>query len=177
MVEETTFDKLKKGLFEMLRGYPNYSYFGKIEYFLQDGGQSPLADTETALKVLKKHDIIEFASKEEESKLTEQLPKEIRAQIKASGKKVIWYRLASKGIDLAVSLMNVDYSKKITEYNEELSKYQKEILNYARETQEFNRRTQILTIIMVVLTAGLFIVGICQLFFKLPVIDILSFFR
>ena len=163
MLEETTFEKLKKGLLEMLRGYPHYSYFGKIEYFLQDGGRSPLADTETALEVLKKHDIIEFASKDEESKLNEQLPKEIKAQIKSSGKKVIWYRLASKGIDLAVSLMNADYSKKITEYNEELSNYQKEILRYSRETQEYNWRIQILTIIMAIFTIGVFGIGLLQL--------------
>jgi len=37
MEGETTFKKLKKGLLELLRGYPNYMFFGKIEFYLKDG--------------------------------------------------------------------------------------------------------------------------------------------
>ena len=169
MEEETTFEKLKKGLLELLRGYPNYIFFGKIEYYLQDGKVLSGIDTKFTLKILKKHNIIEFASKEEANKLNKKLTSEQWAQIKAQGKKQpTWYRLAPKGIDLAISLIN-------KEHNERIANYQKEVLRYARETQKFNVRTQILTIIMVILTAGLFTFGIIQLFFKLPIIDIISF--
>jgi len=30
MAEETTFENLKKGLLELLRGYPSYRFFGKM---------------------------------------------------------------------------------------------------------------------------------------------------
>jgi|SRR3989338_5386080 len=165
MEEETTFEKLKKGLFELLRGYPEYMFFGKIEYYLQS--------SQSSLKILEKDGIIEFASKKESKKLNEKLTPEQRVKLKAEGKKEpIWYRLASKGIDLAVSLTNADYSKKITEYNEELSRYQKEVLRYAKETQKFSRITQILTIIMVIFTIGVFFIGFAQLiltYFQNPI--------
>jgi len=154
--ETTTFEKLKKGLFELLRGYPNYRFFGKIEYYLQS--------SQSSLNVLEKDGIIEFASQKEAKELNEKLTPEQRAQLKADGKKgPIWYRLASNGIDLAVSLMNADYSKKITEYNEKISNYQREVLRYTRETQKLNRRTQILTIIMVIFTIGVFCIGLFHL--------------
>jgi hypothetical protein len=34
MVEDTTFRKLKKALLEMLRGYPEYGFYGKLDFFL-----------------------------------------------------------------------------------------------------------------------------------------------
>ncbi len=40
MEEETTFDNLKKGLLELIKGYPDYVYFGKFEYFLKKGKSS-----------------------------------------------------------------------------------------------------------------------------------------
>ena len=40
MKDETTFRKLKKALIEMLRGYPEYGYYGKVEYFLETKNKS-----------------------------------------------------------------------------------------------------------------------------------------
>ena len=37
MKEETTFRSLKKALLELLRGYPDYVFWGKIESYLKSG--------------------------------------------------------------------------------------------------------------------------------------------
>ena len=100
------------------------------------------------MKVLKKHNIIEFASKEEEGKFTEQLSKEIKAQIKASGKKIIWYRLAPKSIDLAMSLINLEHSKKVSKY--------------AQETHYFTQTLIWFTKILVVITIGMLLFAFVQ---------------
>jgi len=61
IAEETTFKKLKKALLEMLRGYPEHAYYGKLEYFLKTG--------ENAINVLQKHEVIEELTKQEVNKL------------------------------------------------------------------------------------------------------------
>ena len=124
--EKTTFEKLKKGLLELLRGYPNYTFFGKIEYYLQDGKVLSGIDTEFTLKILKKHNIIEFASKEEVKKLNEQITQKQFEQLKAEGKKEpIWYRLAPRGIDLAIAMINLDFSGKMEKYSKETNIFTK----------------------------------------------------
>ena len=103
MAEETTFRKLKKALLELLRGYPSYRFFGKIESYLKESHSS--------LSILKKDGIIEFASKKECEELNLKLTPEQWTQLKAEGKKEpIWYRLASKGVDLAISMINLEHS-------------------------------------------------------------------
>jgi len=135
MEEETTFEKLKKGLLELLRGYPSYRYFGKIEYYLKESHSS--------LEVLDKDGIIEIASKKESKELNKKLTPEQWTQLKAEGKEEpVWYRLSSKGVDLAISMINQDHSYRI--------------LYFAEETHKFNKWIKWLTI-------GLFIIGFAQL--------------
>jgi hypothetical protein len=143
MVEETTFEKLKKGLLELLRGYPSYRFFGKIEYYLKE--------SKSSLEVLKEDKILEFASKKESKELNKKLTPEQWAMLKAEGKKEpIWYRLSSKGVDLAISLINLDHSEKM--------------LSYTKETDFFNRLIIHLTKITLILTALTIIFGLAQLF-------------
>lgn len=135
MVEETTFEQLKKGLLELLRGYPSYIFFGKIESYLKE--------SKSSLKVLENDGIIEFASKRESNELNKKLTQEHWNMLRAEGKKEpLWYRLASKGVDLAISMVNQDNANKV--------------LFYAEETHKFNRWIRWLTI-------GLFIIGLSQL--------------
>ncbi len=141
MAEETTFENLKKGLLELLRGYPSYRFFGKIESYLKE--------SQSSLRVLKKDGIIEFASKKECKELNKKLTPEQRKQLRAEGKKEpIWYRLASKGVDLAISMISQESSKRI--------------LKYAEETHYFSRVLIWLTYLIALLTFGLFIYGFFQ---------------
>ena len=137
MAEETTFRKLKKALLELLRGYPSYRFFGKIESYLKESHSS--------LSILKKDKIIEFASKKECEELNLKLTPEQWAQLKAEGKKEpIWYRLAPKGIDLAISMINLEYSERVIEHS-------KQTLNYSKEMRFFT----ITIIVLGILTLGL----------------------
>jgi len=137
MAEETTFRKLKKALLELLRGYPSYRFFGKIESYLKESHSS--------LSILKKDGIIEFASKKECEELNLKLTPEQWAQLKTEGKKEpIWYRLAPKGIDLAISMINLEYSERVIEHS-------KQTLNYSKEMRFFT----ITIIVLGILTLGL----------------------
>ena len=141
MPEETTFDKLKKGLLELLRGYPDYMFFGKIEYYLQS--------SQSSLKILGEDGIIEFASKKQAKELNKKLTQEQKERLKAEGKKEpVWYRLAPKGIDLAMSLINLEHGKKVSQYTQ--------------ETHYFTRVLIWLTHIIALLTFGLFLFGFFQ---------------
>lgn len=128
MVEETTFRRLRHALLELLRGYPSYRFFGKIESYLPESKYS--------LQTLKEDGIIEFAPKEESQALNKELTEEQWAQLRAEGKKEpIWYRLSPNGINLAISMINLDH---------------------AQETRKF-------TIAVIVLTVLTFLLGINQL--------------
>lgn len=133
---ETTFGKLKKGLLELVDGYPDYMFFGKIEYFL--------GTRETSIKVLAKDGIIQLASKKEEQELNKKLTQQQLDLLKKEGKTKpdYWYRLTAKGVDLANSMMGLQQSGRV--------------LYYAQETHKFNRWIKWLTI-------GLFSIGITQL--------------
>ncbi|MFA5020131.1 MAG: hypothetical protein WC533_03465 [Candidatus Pacearchaeota archaeon] len=149
MTEPTTFRKLKKALLELLRGYPSYRFFGKIESYLKESRSS--------LSVLGKDRIIEFASKEESKELNKKLTLEQWSQLRAEGKtEPIWYRLAPRGVDLAISMINLEYSERVLKYSETMRK---------------------LTILIIILTFLTLIFGLIGIFTKLPIIDILSFFR
>lgn len=93
--EETTFKKLKKALLEMMKGYPEFGYFGKVEYFLKT--------REKAVDVLLKHKIIEELPKNEVVKLS----------VPENQKEYRWYRLKPRGVDLAISMINLEHSEKM----------------------------------------------------------------
>jgi len=107
MVEETTFEKLEKALLELLRGYPDYVFYGKIEYFLDAG--------ETSVEILKRHKIIEKIPREEVEYYIEKMPLEERQRILLLPERdrFRWYRLNARGVDLAISMINLKYSKKV----------------------------------------------------------------
>ncbi|MDD5012585.1 MAG: hypothetical protein PHQ66_03000 [Candidatus Nanoarchaeia archaeon] len=146
MVEqETTFRRLKYALLELLRGYPIYRFFGKIESYIRESNSS--------LEVLKKDGIIEFASKTESGELNKKLTPEQWEMLKAEGKEEpVWYRLAPRGIDLAISMINLEYSKKINAYSE--------------QTLCYNERMEILTFAMIIFAAASTILSILALFLQ-----------
>ncbi|MEK6912969.1 MAG: hypothetical protein AABX26_03380 [Nanoarchaeota archaeon] len=125
MPEETSFLRLKRALLgELFQDYPEGAVYGKVEYFLKSRGY--------AVDVLVRHGILERLSQEDKNKLVTNLEE----------RKKDWYRLTSKGVDLTISMINLDHSERIMEY--------------AKETRTFNVWIRGLTI-------GLFIIGITQL--------------
>lgn len=97
--ETTTFKELKKALLEMLKGYPDYIFWGKIEYRGIKG-----------VDLLVDHDIIEKITEEEfdivASKNLEKMPPKKEDILNS-------YRLTSKGVDLAISMINLEYAEKM----------------------------------------------------------------
>ncbi|MEK6917882.1 MAG: hypothetical protein AABW51_02940 [Nanoarchaeota archaeon] len=131
MVEETTFRKLKKALLEMMRGYPEWGYYGKLQYFLPKTGDK-------SVDLLIDHEIIEELSKEDVQKL----------QISEEEKKQRWYRLKPRGVDLAISMINLEYSERV--------------LKYTHETSYFTKILIWFTKILVVATVGMLIFAFAQ---------------
>ena len=148
MVEETTFEKLKKALLELLRGYPDYVFYGKIESYLKSG--------KWGVDLLSRHGIIEKLSiKEVKNHIKRLSPEEIK-KLPQGEKRFLWYRLAPRGVDLAVSMRNLEHS-------EEIIKHSEETLNYSKETQHFTRVLIWFTGILILLTLNMFIIGLSQL--------------
>jgi len=125
----TTFRSFKALMLDLLRGYPEYKYFGKFESIFTKTGDK-------VVEVLKNDKIIE---------LTKQKKGE-----------PVKYRLTSTGINLAISMINLDYSENVFRYNKTIKKL------------------TIWIIILSMLTLGF---GLVQLFTKLPIINIFSFFK
>ena len=101
MAEKTTFRKLKSALIELMRGYPEYGFYGKLEYFLTN-------TREKSVDLLIRHEIIEELPREEVEKM----------QVSEADKKQRWYRLAPRGVDLAISMINLEHSEKVLKYSE-----------------------------------------------------------
>ncbi len=120
MIDETTFRRFKNLMLELLRGYPAYVYYGKFESVFAENGVK-------IVDILDKQRIIEILTEKEidESKLVQKLPSSDIEEIKKSGIKLRWYRLTSKGVDLAISLVNQDYSEKVLKYSREMSYFTK----------------------------------------------------
>jgi hypothetical protein len=122
-MEKTTFEELKALLLEMLKGYPEYCYYGKVEFYLSK-------TKEYSVDLLIKHKIIEELSRREVKAL----------QVKEEEKKNRWYRLTPRGIDLAISMVNLDNSEKM--------------LNYTNKTNILTDWIRVLTIILTMLGVG-----------------------
>jgi len=116
----TTFRKFKGLMIDLLRGYPEYEYFGKFESVFTKTG-------ERVIEVLGKDKVIELSPKEDE---------EVRK-----------YRLTPLGINLAISMINLEYNESVLKYNKTMKKL------------------TIWIIILSTLTLGF---GLIQLFVKLP---------
>ena len=84
-----TSGKFKGLMLEMLGGYPEYEYFGKFESVFPNTGKK-------IVEILDKDKLIELSPIEE-------------GEVKR-------YRLTPAGINLAISLTNLDYSKKMNKF-------------------------------------------------------------
>ncbi len=117
-INKVTMIRTIKGIMiDLFRGYPAYEYWGIIE------GR--------------------FGDKKLGEKVREKLEKDGIIEIDNTNKSAMLYRLTSKGVDFAISIINLDFSQNVHIFNKEVSN---------------------LTIIIVILTIGLFALGIAQLF-------------
>ncbi len=155
MTEETTFRKLKKALLELLRGYPDYVFYGKIESYIKSGKEG--------VDLLHKHQIIDKLPIEEVKKLIDKMPQEEVNKLPLGNERFLWYRLAPKGIDLTISMINLEYSERIMEYS-------KQTLNYSKEMRFFT----IAIIVLGILTLGL---GALTFYFECCITNGMAFAR
>src|SRR3989344_776901 len=117
----TTFRKFKELILDLLRGYPAYVYFGKFESIFTKNG-------EKVVDLLIRHDIIEQISKKEVQKRIETLTPEELGKLPQGERRFFWYRLKPRGVDLSISMINLDYSEKVLKYSKEMSKFTKVII-------------------------------------------------
>lgn len=92
----TTFRKFKGLMLDLLRGYPEYEYFGKFESVFSKTG-------EKVVGILSKDKLIELSPINE-------------GEIKR-------YRLTPAGINLAISLINLEYGERVLKYSHETRKF------------------------------------------------------
>ena len=144
MAEETTFRKLKKALIELLRGYPDYVFYGKIESYIKSG--------KGGVDLLHKHQIIEKLPVKEVKKLIDKMPQEEVNKLPLGKERFLLYRLAPKGVDLAISMINLEYSERVIEHS-------KQTLNYSKEMRFF-------TIAIIVLGALTLVLGALTFYFQ-----------
>lgn len=114
ITEETSFRRLKKALLELLRGYPEYIFYGKIEYFVKTRKEAVyLLDKHKIIEKIPKEDVKKYIGRmaiEERQKLM-QLPEEDRFR---------WYRLRPRGVDLAISMINLEHSERVSKYSKQM---------------------------------------------------------
>lgn len=111
MTDQTTIEKFRKIMITMYQGYPEYTYYGLIEKEFKEG-------TSRVIQLLKDDGIIIYG-------LTEKgLPS---------------YKLTKKGVDFAISMINLNFSKK---------------------TYKSNKEVHLFTLIITFLSMGTFIVGV-----------------
>lgn len=93
---EPVFTKLKIAMIELLKGYPLFKYYGIFESYFGPlhGGQ--------IVKILEDDKFIDV--KREKDKQPE-------------------YRLTPTGINLAISMINLDYSEETEKYNKNMHKF------------------------------------------------------
>jgi len=103
----TTFRKLKMAMLELLKGYPLYEYFGKFEHYFGENAK-------TVIEVLRKDEIIELS------------PYKKGEQVR--------YRLNKRGIDLAISMINLEYSEITLNYSSGMRRLTRDILYVAMLT-------------------------------------------
>ncbi len=92
----TTFRKFKGLMLDLLRGYPEYEYFGKFESVFTKTG-------EKVVEILSKDKLIELSPIKE-------------GEVKR-------YRLTPAGINLAISLINLEYGEKVLKYSHKMRKF------------------------------------------------------
>ena len=95
-----SFEQLKKVMLEMLQGYPDHIYFGKIEYFFTQTG-------EKVVDILKNDNLIEIDKTRLDKK---------------------YYRLTPAGINLAISMINLEHSEQVLNYANKTNRLTDKIL-------------------------------------------------
>ena len=127
---ETSFLKLKRALLELKDGYPTHVFWGKIEFFQQPGVGKK------AVELLVRHEVIEkITPKELDELLAHISPEDLAKMPPSREEKLESYRLTAKGVDLTISMINLEHSE---------------------ETRKF-------TIAIIVLTILTFFIGLNQL--------------
>lgn len=92
-----TITKFKRVMIELFKGYPAFQYFGIFEsYFGKEIG-------EEIVKVLHQDRLLEIFSKKENEPTK--------------------YRLTGNGINMAISMINLDYSEEISYYNKNMYRF------------------------------------------------------
>ena len=104
-------------MLDLLRGYPEYEYFGKFESVFTKTG-------EKVVEILSQDKLIELSPIKE-------------GEIKR-------YRLTPTGINLAISMINLNHSEKLIKQSED-------VLTYSKEMRGFT----IAVIVLAILTLGL----------------------
>ena len=94
----TTFRNLKGLILDLLRGYPEYEYFGKFESVFAKKGTG-----ERVVEILSKDGLIELSPIK-------------KGEVKR-------YRLTPTGINLAISLINLEYGERVLNYSQEMRKF------------------------------------------------------
>jgi len=92
--EETTIREFKEIMIEMFRGYPRYVFFGLFE---EKFGK---AEGQRIVNILTKDKLIETDYNIKED--------------------LYWYRLSEKGINFAISMVNLEHSEKTLKYSKEM---------------------------------------------------------
>ena len=113
----TTFRTFKVLMLDLLRGYPEYEYFGKFESVFTKTG-------EKVVEILNKDNLIELSPIKD-------------GEVKR-------YRLTPAGINLAISMINLEHSEKMI---------------------ESSKQTNRLTNWIITLTISLIVLGIVQTLF------------
>jgi len=86
-INKLAIEKVRKVILEMFRGYPHYVYWGLFEKAFRDK-----AEAEAVIRLLRNDGIIEVSNIDSKERA---------------------YRLTSKGIDFAVSMTQLEYSKRM----------------------------------------------------------------
>lgn len=103
MKKETPFMQLKKAILELKEDYPKFIFWGKIEYFMEMGMEAG----REIVNLLDRHYIIERISQVEIDRLS---PKELN---ELGDNKREAYRLTATGVNLAISMINLEYAEKM----------------------------------------------------------------
>jgi hypothetical protein len=140
MAEETTFRKLRHALLELLKGYPEYMYWGKFESYLKSGKKG--------VEILHKHGIIEKIPLKEVKKKIKEMSEEELKKLPQGEDRFLWYRLTAKGVDLAISVINLEQSERV--------------LEHSKRTLIYNESMRKFTIVVIVATIGALIFSFVQ---------------
>ena len=142
----TTFEKFKGLMLDMLRGYPEYQYFGKFESIFKETGKK-------VVEILIRHKVIEQIPIKEVKEHIKTMPPIELQKLPNGEERFLWYRLAPRGVDLAVSMVNLDHSEKVVENS--------------KQTLAYSGEMRIFTITIIVLGALTLLLGFNTLIFSL----------